>query len=243
MTEKTGATQPDPAEADAAEPPTARPRRLRTIMAGGVLLAALLLGASLGLLVQLNRGPAQPDAASVDVGFSQDMSVHHRQAVLMAGLARERSTDMEIRSLAFDIERTQLEQVGRMQGWLSLWNAAPVHAGPAMSWMSDETMHGMAHGNGSGPAGAPTAMPGMASPAELTQLRNATGKNFDVLFLKLMLRHHQGGVPMAGYAAKHAQAAQVRNLAEKILVAQTAESDYMTKLITQRGAAPLPPPI
>lgn len=231
------------------------PRWMRMTVVGGAVLAVLLLGASLGLLLQLpGRGPAQPDTTSVDVGFSQDMSIHHRQAVLMAGLARDRSTDTEIRSLAFDIERTQLEQVGRMQGWLSLWNAAPVSTGPPMAWMSDEAMPGMAHGGapgphrggdapGSGSASGPMTMPGMASPAELDQLRAAGGKEFDVLFLKLMLRHHQGGVPMAEYAAKHAETAQVRNLAQKIVVAQSAESEYLAKLITKRGAQPLPPPI
>ena len=56
----------------------------------------------------------------MEVGFAQDMSVHHRQAALMAGIARERSTDPAVRSLAFDIETSQLEQIGRMQGWLRL---------------------------------------------------------------------------------------------------------------------------
>lgn len=227
---------------------TATPRWMRVIVAGGAVLAVLLLGASLGLLVQSpGRGPAQPGATSVDVGFSQDMSVHHRQAVLMAGLARDRSTDTEIQTLAFDIERTQLEQVGRMQGWLSLWNAAPLPLGRPMSWMTDDgAMPGMAHGTRQGTNGStagPTTMPGMASPAELDQLRAADGTAFDVLFLQLMLRHHQGGVPMAEYAAKHAEAAQVRNLADKIVISQRAESEYLTKLITKRGAQPLPPPI
>ena len=240
MTDAADPRNPAAAQANVAERPA--PRWMRTVMAAGVVLAVLLLGASLGLLVQLNRGPAQPEAASVDVGFAQDMSVHHRQAVLMAGLARDCSANTEIKSLAFDIERTQLEQVGRMQGWLSLWNAARVPAGPAMSWMAQGSMPGMAHGSGPSPTG-PLTMPGMASPAELDQLRAAQGKDFDILFLKLMLRHHQGGVPMARYAAEHAETAQVRNLAEKIGVAQSAESDYLTKLIIQRGAAPLPAPI
>lgn len=223
------------------------PRWMRVIVAGAAVLAVLLLGASLGLLVQSpGRGPAQPGATSVDVGFSQDMSVHHRQAVLMAGMARDRSTDPVIQTLGFDIERTQLEQVGRMQGWLSLWNAAPLPLGRPMSWMTDDgAMPGMAHGarqGTTGPITGPTTMPGMASPAELDQLRSADGTAFDVLFLKLMLRHHQGGVPMADYAAKHAEAAQVRNLAEKIVIAQRAESEYLTELITKRGAQPLPPP-
>ncbi len=208
------------------------------------MLAVLLLGASLGMLAQLpGRGPVQPGTTSVDVGFAQDMSVHHRQAVLMAGLARDRSEDPAIRPLAFDIERTQLEQIGRMQGWLSLWNAAPLPTGPHMTWMTDAgAMPGMAHGRREHSAGV-AEMPGMASPAELDQLRAAQGKDFDVLFLQLMLRHHQGGGPMAQYAAQHAEAAQVRNLADKILISQSAESEYLAELITERGGQPLPSPI
>lgn len=246
MTDEGNVTDLGTANSGGTERPTSR--WMRTIVLGGAVLAVLLLGASLGLVAQLERGAPQPGADSVDVGFSQDMSVHHRQAVLMAGLARDRSTDTEIRSLAFDIERTQLEQVGRMQGWLSLWNAPVLPTDGPMTWMSGEPMPGMAHGygnesaDGSG-AGAPRTMPGMASAAELDQLRAAVGRDFDVLFLKLMLRHHQGGVPMAQYAAEHAEAAQVRNLAEKMLVAQTAESEYLAKLITQRGAQPFPSPI
>ena len=40
----------------------------------------------------------------------------------MANIARDRSTDPEVRQLAFDIASTQLEQVGRMKGWLMMWN-------------------------------------------------------------------------------------------------------------------------
>ena len=85
-------------------------------------------------------------------------------------------------------------------------------------------------------------MPGMASQADLDRLGAASGKAFDVLFLQLMLRHHQGGLPMASYAATHAETAQVRNLAQKIVVSQTSEGEYLTQLLAQRGARPLPPP-
>jgi uncharacterized protein (DUF305 family) len=209
---------------------------------GAAVLVVLLLGAALGMLMQ--RGVAAGVGAEgdpVDIGFAHDMSVHHRQAVLMAGMARDRSTDLVIQSLAFDIETSQLEQVGRMQGWLSLWNAAPLPTGRHMTWMSASSMPGMTHGSGHGTDGVAT-MPGMASPADLEQLRAASGVQFDVLFLQLMLRHHQGGVPMATYAAEHAETAQVRNLADKIVISQGAESKYMADLITQRGAQPLPPP-
>jgi uncharacterized protein (DUF305 family) len=237
-----------PGSAEAPTSATKTPgRRLRVVLASVAVLAVLLIGAALGMSLELlGGGSAQSEGGTVDVGFAQDMSVHHRQAVQMAGLARDRSTDPAIRSIAFDIETNQLQQIGQMQGWLSLWNAAALPTGRFMTWMTDaESMPGMAgmgHSGGSSGASGVTAMPGMASPADLEQLRAASGDQFDVLFLQLMLRHHQGGVPMARYAEQHGETAQVRNLAEKIVIAQGAESDYMTQLITQRGAQPLPPP-
>jgi uncharacterized protein (DUF305 family) len=214
------------------------------MLASGAVLAVLLLGAALGISLQLKGGSsAQSVGGTVDIGFAQDMSVHHRQAVLMAGIARDRSIDPAIRQLAFDIETNQLQQIGQMQGWLSLWNAAPLPSGHYMTWMTDtELMPGMSHSGGSLGAAGVTIMPGMASPADLEQLRTSSGAQFDVLFLQLMLRHHQGGVPMARYAEQHAETPQVRNLAEKMVAAQGAESEYMTQLIAQRGAQPLPPP-
>jgi uncharacterized protein (DUF305 family) len=180
----------------------------------------------------------------VDVGFAQDMSVHHRQAVLMAGLARDRSADPAIRLLAFDIETNQLQQIGQMQGWLSLWNAAPLPTGWYMTWMSDESMpgmSGMAHGGSSEAAGV-TTMPGMASPTDLEQLRAATGAQFDVLFLQLMLRHHQGGLPMAEYAQERAHEPYVRLLAGNMAAVQSADIINIEQMLRERGSSPLPPP-
>lgn len=216
------------------------PRWIRMPVAIGALLAAVIFGAAVGPALPLVGGAwAQSGRGTVDVGFAQDMSVHHRQAVLMAGLARDRSTDPAIRLLAFDIETNQLEQIGQMQGWLSLWDAPALPTGRYMTWMSSKTdsmpgMAGMAHDGGS--AGVAT-MPGMASPADLDRLRSASGAQFDMLFLQLMLRHHQGGAPMAQYAAQHGELAQVRNLAEKMVVSQGAESQYMAQLIAQRSGA------
>ncbi len=237
----------DTHSAESAEAPAGarRPARwIRVLLVSGAMVAMLLLGAALGTSFPLIGGVwSQPEGGTVDVGFAQDMSVHHRQAVLMAGLARDRSTDPAIRLLAFDIETNQLEQIGQMQGWLSLWDSAALPTGRYMTWMpATDSMPGMAdmaHGNGS--AGMAT-MPGMASPEDLDRLRAANGAQFDVLFLQLMLRHHQGGAPMAQYAAQHGEMAQVRNLAEKMVVSQGAESDYMTQLLVQRGAQPLSPP-
>lgn len=49
-------------------------------------------------------------------------------------------------------------------------------------------------------------MPGMASPADLARLRELRGRDQDVRFCQLMIRHHQGGVAMAeGLLAREQQ--------------------------------------
>jgi uncharacterized protein (DUF305 family) len=212
-------------------------RWIRPILAVVAVVGLLLLGAAGGLLVGL-PGPsdqAAPETGSVDVGFAQDMTVHHQQAVTMASWERDHTTDPVLHQLAADIEATQTSQVGRMQGWLELWGAASLPIGGHMTWMTEPS-----HDHTPAPAGGTATMPGMADEAELAALRGAAGKDLDVLFLQLMLRHHEGGARMAEYAAGHAAVPQVRNLANQIFRSQTVESDYLRQLLAERGGQPLP---
>jgi uncharacterized protein (DUF305 family) len=215
-----------------ARPPT--PRWARIVIAAGIAVALLLAGAAIGLLLAAGRAPATPAADSVDVGFAQDMSVHHEQAVGMATWERDHTTDPVLRQLAFDIETGQLAQIGRMQGWLALWQAPSQPTDGHMAWMG-AAGHG---GHGAGVA----QMPGMATDEELADLRAATGEEFDVLFLQLMTRHHQGGVEMAEYAQTNADEWAVRRLASSILESQTGETQLMLSMLDERGAEPLPAP-
>ncbi len=126
-----------------------------------------------------------------------------------------------------------------MTGWLDLWGrSAFADPGQHLVWLPGATGHNRHDGSGGGVA----AMPGMATTEELGRLRSLSGREFDVYFLQLMLRHHQGGLPMARYAAEHAGVGSVRNLASKIVRAQEHENRVMTDMLVDRGAAPLPPP-
>jgi uncharacterized protein (DUF305 family) len=82
----------------------------------------------------------------------------------------------------------------------------------------------------------------MATPAEVNRLQSMTGKALDVYFLQLMLRHHQGGLPMVQWGASHAQVDYVRNAAQKMADSQSGEIVLMEQMLRERGAAPLPPP-
>ncbi|TWP53412.1 DUF305 domain-containing protein [Lentzea tibetensis] len=210
----------------------------RTLVASAAVLAVLLLGAAVGLLIKLPNSDraTTPAADSVDVGFCQDMAQHHLQGVQMANIARDRSTDPEVRNVAFDIASTQTEQIGRMKGWLMLWSQ-PEQVTDHMKWMADSGGH--AHGTAASSGDGIAVMPGMATTADLAKLRSLSGKEFDVYFLQLMLRHHQGGAPMAEYAAKRAGQHVVQVLADNMLRSQTHESDIMKTMLTERGAQPL----
>lgn len=231
-------------ENPAEEAPETRSSSSRVIVIGASVIVVLLLGAVLGMfLTQRALGggdQATPSAGSVDVGFAQDMSTHHLQAVTMANWERDHTADPELRQLAFDIQSTQLEQVGRMKGWLMLWSQPEQAIGPNMAWMKQPAGHdGMAMGGTQAPRDG-ALMPGMATSEELAKLRTLSGKDLDVSFLQLMLRHHQGGAAMAQYGHDHASMTPVRTLAQSMLVSQGAEMDMMRQMLTARGAQPLP---
>jgi uncharacterized protein (DUF305 family) len=217
------------------------PRRWpRAVLQLVIAVALVLIGGGAAVALGIGRGPSEPTADSVDAGFAWDMSRHHLQGVEMANLAQGRSTDPVILSLAFDISATQTNQVGRMQGWLSLWGLPNTSNRPPMEWMngvvSDHSMDGM---DMSEPG---ALMPGMATEQEMDHLRSLSGTAWDVEFLRLMIRHHQGGLKMAQYAEQHAQEAPVRTLARSMAETQTAEVGTMAQLLAQRGGTPLPAP-
>ena len=205
------------------------------------VIVAGLLAVGGGLAVALGIGRDEPPTAdSVDAGFARDMSAHHLQGVEMANLAADRSQDPEIRQLAFDISSTQTNQVGRMQGWLTLWGLS-VSGGQSMAWMDGAAGHDMSQ-MGSRPGAADDLMPGMATEDEVTELRELTGPAFDVQFLRLMIRHHQGAKDMAEDAAANASQPVLATLARSIAETQTAEVGTMTDMLAARGGTPLPAP-
>ena len=208
---------------------------LRTALLAVIAIGLVLLGGGLAVALGIGRTES-PTADSVDAGFSRDMALHHLQAVEMANLALDRSEDEAVRGLAFDIAETQKDQVGRMQGWLALWGLPPT-GGDAMAWMGAGTGGHAGHTMSEG-----AVMPGMATEEELAVLRGLTGQPFDVEFLRLMMRHHQGGRQMAEYAVEHAEVSAIRTLARSIVESQAAETGLMAGMLADRGGTPLPAP-
>ncbi|GGK45887.1 DUF305 domain-containing protein [Planomonospora parontospora subsp. parontospora] len=205
---------------------TPHPRRRLVVAAALACLVAL----AVAVLVLGRTG--EPTDASAEAGFARDMASHHAQAVEMSFIARDGSSDDALRLLAYDIIVTQTAQRGMFMGWLQQWELGQATERPSMAWMAG-------HGHG-GTAGAPAAMPGMASAAELDRLRKAAGREQEILFLQLMIRHHEGGVQMAEALIRLSDRDEVVTMARHIVNTQDGEIKLMKDMLKQRGAQPLP---
>ncbi|MEV0615818.1 DUF305 domain-containing protein [Nonomuraea sp. NPDC050404] len=205
-------------------------------MRNPLLIACGVLVLAVAAFLLFGRDSA-PSDTSAEAGFARDMTTHHAQAVDMAFIIRDKGPAREIRSLAFDIINTQANQRGMFQGWLQQWRLDPSTDQPAMAWMSG---HGHGATPGAAPAATPGVMPGMATPQELTKLKEARGTQAEVLFLQLMIRHHEGGVDMAEGLLRLSTRSEVVSMAQKIVDGQSGEIKLMTDLLKQRGAQPYP---
>ncbi|MGO4420132.1 DUF305 domain-containing protein [Streptomyces sp. MCAF7] len=194
-----------------------------------------------------STGPSTPTKASADAGFARDMSVHHQQAVEMSFIVRDDTDDEDVRRLAYDIINTQANQRGMMLGWLDLWGLSATSEDPPMTWMKDLPMNeSMDHGSmdSMNPDGTykphdGSLMPGMATNTQLDQLRKAKGRAAEVMFLRLMIAHHKGGIDMAKGAVKLAKDPTVKLLAQGMVNGQQSEIQLMNDMLKKRGADPV----
>ncbi|GAA4188572.1 DUF305 domain-containing protein [Microbispora amethystogenes] len=217
---------------DAAVETASPPRRSFPLLG----LIAVLLAAAVLVLFFTRSGT--PSDSSPEAGFARDMGVHHAQAVEMSFVLRDKTSDQALRGLAYDIITTQSTQRGIFMGWLQQWGLDQSASRPPMAWMS-----GHGHGGGAATATAPGGtMPGMATPAEMDKLKAAAGRDAEILFLQLMIRHHQGGVEMAEGLLRLSSRDEVRAFAQHIVDSQNAEIRTMKEFLAARGAQPLPAP-
>lgn len=127
-----------------------------------------------------------PTPNAVDVGFFDDMTVHHNQAIEMAVSYLRNGDDKVMGFIAAGINRAQNGDVRQMQAEMQKWGKEGT-SDVAMEWM--------------GMSVPPQGMPGMATEAQIEELTEARGHELDDVFSRLMIDHHLGGIHMADEAA------------------------------------------
>lgn len=219
-------------------------------MAVGAFLAAAAPAHAQGLapLARLRADSARLPWTAADVRFMTAMVGHHAQAVVMARLAPSRGASASVQTLASRIINAQLDEIAVMRQWLADrgqpvppapdTTAAPgagdAHAGHDMSGHGAQG-HAMAgHAMGGHDTAGHAAMPGMLTAAQMAQLEAARGREFDRLFLQLMIQHHRGATAMVTelFATPGAgQDVSVFKFASDVNVDQTTEIARMQRML------------
>jgi uncharacterized protein (DUF305 family) len=180
-----------------------------------VIMAMALAGCSkddsMGMDHDGHSSMASGDLSSDDIMFLQMMIPHHQQAIEMSDLALTKSSDSELLALAKDIRDGQGAEIVKMKAWLAGADA------------------GMDPGHSMG-----DSMGGMLSESELAALKTATGKSFDLLWLKGMTGHHDGAIDMAAMI-EDAENAEIKSFGQAIVSAQSAQNKQMAAMIKRLG--------
>lgn len=159
-----------------------------------------------------------------DVAFMTGMIGHHAQALVMSRLAPKNNASPEIQRLAARIINSQKDEIQSMQTWLRRRDqpVPEIHIDGLDLMIHGVDGHGSHHH---------TNMPGMLSDEQLKQLSESKGNEFDRLFLRFMIDHHQGAVTMVDTLVTTDGAAQDE---EAFRLSADINADQMTEIERMR---------
>ena len=199
-------------------------------LAGVLLLVAALLSAcgdDTGGVIEQDDQTTDDEQSTAefneaDVTFAQMMIPHHQQAVEMADLAPDRAESEEVKALAERIKEAQAPEIEMMTSWLEEWDQPLEGEMGGMDMGEGGQMDGMEGMEG---------MEGMLSEDQMASLEEASGAEFDELFLTSMREHHVGAVTMAEEELRAGQSPEAIELAQTIIDTQQAEIEEIDQLL------------
>ena len=157
-----------------------------------------------------------------DLQFIDQMIMHHEGAIMSSEHMISDSERPELRKLAEEIQKSQAEQIERMQDMRKDWYPG---AERTFGMMNPTRMDGMM-GDG--------MMEGMMGGSmQETMGADAT----DEMFLRMMIPHHQMAVGMSEKALEEADHPELKDLAQKIEDEQSAEIELMKGYLDEIEAA------
>ena len=200
--------------------------KMTALTVATVVATVLLAGCASSSTSSAETPDSQPAASGAvvatgsdaDITFAQLMIPHHEQAVQMADMALQQATSPEVTDLATQIKAAQDPEIQQMRGWLQQWGAPEQMDG----------MDGMDHGDMD--MGGQTAG-GMMSDEDMGALMDASGADFDQMWLTMMIAHHEGAIEMAEQVKAQSTNPDVTALADAIVAGQTTEIDTMQQLL------------
>lgn len=146
------------------------------------------------------------------------MVPHHTQALQMTALVQARTATEGFRRMALRMEISQRDEIRMMQRWL--------------------VERGEEAPDGDPNSGTTLAMmPGMLTAEQMRQLTDATGGEFERLFLEFMIQHHVGALLMVDQLFASPGAGQesiIFHFASEVDSDQTIEIRRMQQMLEER---------
>jgi uncharacterized protein (DUF305 family) len=156
------------------------------------------------------KSDANATSAPYDLQFIDTMIHHHQGAVDMAKMIDGKTQNAELVKFGKQIVADQEKEISQMKEWREKWFKGVPRA------MNME-------------------MPGMADSMkmDMSKLSSAKDKAFDLMFVEMMIPHHDGAVSMAKEALTKSEKPEIKTLANQIIKAQEAEIKMMNEWKTK----------
>lgn len=225
---------------------------LALIIAGRSLVVgpppAMVVAAGSGGTAQQHAFPTTADYCYVDA-----MLPHHEQALALSEiLLADPLSGERVRALAEFIIADQTREIEAMAEWRAAWERAAAMTTTIADAAASGALAGHAgHGLAAEPSPAVLAPPvvtgceahgaghhgmrGMATEAQLDELRASHGAAAERIFLELMITHHGGALEMARTAVLEGSNAFVRASAKHVLIEQDREIAAMRGILERLG--------
>lgn len=178
-----------------------------------ILMAVTLVGSTaVSAVSQGQQGHAGHDQkagkpaadSQYDLQFLDSMTMHHQHGVEMAKMAQEKASHAELKAFAQKTVDEHQKEIDQMKRWRDQWYAGK-------------------------PEAVNKNLPGMSHNMDMGKLQAASGHEFDMMFLDMMIPHHQGAIDMSRDALKKASHQEIKTFARQIISKQQKDKAQMTK--------------
>ncbi|MBX9389696.1 DUF305 domain-containing protein [Streptomonospora nanhaiensis] len=184
---------------------------------------------------QIDEAVEATEHNEADVEYILKMIEHHGQALVMTDLAEDRMANDDLAKIADRIAAAQGPEVEAMEAWMEENVYGPAEENPNhQGFCANGPDSGGGHHGGGGECPVNldhSDMPGMASEAQLDELRAAEGEEFDELFVELMTAHHEGAIEMAEEATMEGKDPTVLKMANDVIAEQRADIERMEEVM------------
>lgn len=195
----------------------------------------------------LADGPSEARIGRAEMRFMQGMIDHHQMALDMANDCLAKAVTESVRTLCQNVIDEQSAEISTMQTWLQAWYGITYTPMSMTEMMDMMGMDDMMMGGDPMPGGM-MEMPGMGHNmmvdppmmmgmmAGLSQLE---GVEYEIAWLESMIDHHDDAINMSERLLRRLGESghpELRELAQNIIDAQTAEIESIDQLIVELSA-------